>query len=272
MTVEDLAALYEKITPRYPELRGQVAVVTGSGRNIGMYTALRFAREGMKVVLNALEPDELAATEAAFRALNIETLAVAGDLSRKADIDRLFDETLRVFGTVHVLVNNAADLRRVPFFEVDEALMDYQLEANIKGPFRCAYRAAGAMREAGGGSIIHISSVGGLRAHRPGLPYDLTKSAIDGLTRAMALDLIPHNIRVNAIAPGLVGTTRWEQLDEAYKSEVLGRIPTQRACHPLEIAAAIAFLASPEARYIVGQVIYVDAGLTIQLSPPGQPL
>jgi 3-oxoacyl-[acyl-carrier protein] reductase len=205
----------------------------------------------------------------------VETLAVPADVGRTAQVNRLFDETLEAFGSVHLLVNNAANLRRKHFFDVDEALLDDELTNNVKGPYMCAYRAAQVMRESGGGNIIHISSVGGLRAHWRGLPYDVTKGAIDAMTRAMALELADLGIRVNAVAPGATRTERTRtrtRTDAELKEMFADRVPLGRIGLPLEIGAAVAFLASPEASYITGQVLYVDGGMTAQLGPRAMPL
>ncbi|HEY64701.1 MAG TPA: glucose 1-dehydrogenase [Caldilineae bacterium] len=268
----DTASLYNSIQPRYPELCGQVAIVTGSSRGIGKGIAIRLAREGMKVVINSRTAEAVQAVAAELSELGADVLAVPGDISRSEDVDRLFEKTLNAFGTVDLLVNNAADLRRYHFFEVDEALLDYELAANIRGPYICSHRAAEVMREHRQGNIIHISSVGGLRAHWRGLPYDVTKGAIDAMTRAMALELSVYGIRVNAIAPGAIRTERTPAPEDPRIQAISQRIPLGRFGLPLEIGAAVAFLASPDAAYITGQVIYVDGGITAQLSPPGQPL
>ena len=123
------------------------------------------------------------------------------------------------------------------------------------------------MSAAGGGSIIQISSVGGLRAHWRGLPYDLTKGALDAMTRAMAIDLAEYGIRVNAVAPGFTIRYRTETACEDLRRKYVPRIPLHRAGTPLDIGAAVAFLASDEASYITGQILYVDGGITAQLSP-----
>jgi 3-oxoacyl-[acyl-carrier protein] reductase len=263
---------YESIRPRYPELAGQVAIVTGSSRGIGKGIAMRLAREGMRVVINARTPETVEATAAEMHGLGVDVLAVPADVGRTQGVDRLFEQTLRAFGTVDLLVNNAADLRRVHFFDVDEALLDGELATNIRGPYMCSYRAAEVMRQAGGGNIVHISSVGGLRAHWRGLPYDVTKGAIDAMTRAMALELAAHGIRVNAVAPGAIRTERIPAPENPRLQAINRRIPLGRFGLALEIGAAVAFLASPDAGYITGQVIYVDGGITVQLGTQEQPL
>ncbi len=267
----DAKTLFNATRPRYPEFQGQVAVVTGSSRGIGRGIAIRLAREGMKVVVHGLDPDEVARTYAELSDLGVPTLAVTSDLRASQGIDQLFAETLAAFGTVNLLVNNAAELKRKPLFEIDEAMLDSQLAANIRGPFLCAQYAAEIMREKNAGNIINISSVGGLRSHWMGLPYNITKGAIDAMTRAMALDLAGFGIRVNAIAPG--ATQTWDTLpDRPFFTETPGRIPLGRFGTPAEIGGAVAYLASPEASYITGQIIYVDGGVTAQLSPKGQPI
>ena len=128
------------------------------------------------------------------------------------------------------------------------------------------------MQANGGGNIIHISSVGALRAHEMGLPYDVTKGAINAMTRAMAKDLGEYKIRVNAIAPGVTHTYRWSAADHSSVQNVAARIPLRRIGTVSDIGSLVAFLASPEASYITGQIIYVDGGITAQLSPPGSRL
>ncbi|MDF1514042.1 MAG: glucose 1-dehydrogenase [Anaerolineae bacterium] len=269
--MENLISRYKDIPARYPELAGKIAVVTGSSRGIGKSIALRLAREGMGIVLNGRSFDRLNETTAEFRNLGIDVLAVQADMASSTEIESLFTATIKHFGTVDLLVNNAAILQRRHFFDVEASLLDSALAANVRGPYLCAYHAAEIMRQnPDGGNIIHISSVGGLRAHWRGLPYDVTKGALDAMTRAMAIELAAYHIRVNAIAPGATITERTPGADDPRVKAVEQRIPLQRFGTGLEIGAVTAFLASKDASYIIGQILYVDGGITAQLSPPGQ--
>jgi NAD(P)-dependent dehydrogenase (short-subunit alcohol dehydrogenase family) len=144
--------------------------------------------------------------------------------------------------------------------------------ANIVGPYLCASRAVELMRvAAGGGGIVNISSVGGFRAHWRGLPYDATKGAIDAMTRAMAIELAEYGIRVNAVAPGATRTDRSPAPESELAGRIRKRVPLGRFGAPVEIGHAVAFLASDDAAYITGQVLYVDGGVTAQLDPKTNP-
>ncbi len=264
---------YRSIQPRYPELRGQVAVVTGSSRRIGKGIALRLAREGMKVVITSRTAAAVEETTRELREAGAEALPVVADLAVPADVDRLFAETTAAFGTVHLLVNNAADLTRDRLFRVTPELLEHQLAANIRGPYLCSLRAAEIMRNHGhGGSLVQISTVGAARAHWRGLPYDMTKGAIDALTRALALDLAEYGIRVNCVAPGPIVGFRTPPEGDKARWEAIERVPLRCFGVPLDIGAAVAFLASPDAAFITGQILYVDGGLTAQLTPRHQPI
>lgn len=256
---------------RYPEFKGQVAVITGSSRGIGKGIAIRLALEGMRVVITGLDEAEVATTTTELQEMGAEALAVPGDLSQTETVKNLFDKTLETFGAVDLLVNNAANLKRAVFFDVTEKLLDLELNSNIRGPYLCSFRAAEIMRDQKkGGNIVNISSVGGLRAHWWGLPYDVTKGALDAMTRAMALELSDFGIRVNAVAPGAIRTgLKFSSEDNPVIKDRVKRVPLNRFGNSQEIAAAVAFLASDEASYITGHVMYVDGGLVAQLSPRG---
>lgn len=266
----NISARFDSIVGRYPELKGQVAVVTGAAKGIGQGIAIRLAAEGMRIVAGDIDGDALATTVGSLREQGATVLGFHGDLSQTEEIDRLFHETLETLGTVDLLVNNAADLNRRRLLDEHEELLERQLATNVRGPYVCSQRAAAIMREAGGGAIIHISSVGALRAHHRGFPYDVTKGAINAMTMAMAVDLGEYGIRVNAIGPGVTRTYLTEaSTTPADRRATEAGIPLQRSGTVDDIGALVAFLSSSEASYITGQVIYVDGGITAQLSPRG---
>ena len=271
--MEITKTVFESIRPRYPEFKGQVALVTGSSRGIGQGIALRLAREGMKIFLHGSDADELASSVEELKALEVDVQGIATNFSTEEGVNELFDFVSANANRLDLLVNNAADLRRIDFNQEHDELLDYQIAVNIRAPYRCSWQAASMMREGNGGNIINISSVGGLRAHWIGLPYDATKGAMDAMTRAMALDLAKHHIRVNAIAPGAIPTKNLNLKDLGMRYDAIReRIPLARLGTPLDIGASVAYLASEDASYITGQIIYVDGGITTQLSPPGQPI
>jgi NAD(P)-dependent dehydrogenase (short-subunit alcohol dehydrogenase family) len=268
----DTASLFAAVAPRFPELAGRVAFVTGSSRGIGKGIAIRLAREGMKVVLHGRSAASVRETEGELKDLGVDVWSVHADIGRPDEVKRMFREIAERTPRLDLLVNNAANLAREFFFDVTEEMLEDELATNVKGPFLCSHLAARRMRDQGGGCIVHISSVGGLRAHHRGLPYDATKGAMDAMTRVMGIELAPYHIRVNAVAPGAVHTELRPPSEDPATEEYVKRIPLGRMGMPAEIGAAVAFLASDDSSYIVGQTIYVDGGITAQLSPPMCPI
>lgn len=269
--VVTVAEAFQSIRPRYPELAGKVALVTGSSMGIGKGVALRLAREGMHIVIHGKEKDRVAETVKEFETLGVNALGVSADFSRPDAVDTLFDQIRKRHSHMAVLVNNAADLRRAVFDDTSVELLDFQLAVNIRAPFLCSVQAK-SMMDGQSGSIVNISSVGGQRAHWLGLPYDMTKGALESMTRAMALNLASQGIRVNAIAPGAISNPEKPQRNEAKLQEIIARIPLGRLGTSHDIGAMVAFLSSEDAGYITGQVYAVDGGIMAQLSPPGQPI
>lgn len=269
-------------TARHPELAGRLAVVTGGAKGIGLGIATRLVAEGLHVVVadrdgpaldTAIEQLEQVARRAAGSGPAAGASAVRGDVSKVDEVDRLFAHVADRPEPLHLLVNNAADLRRHRVLDAHHEVLEAQLASNVTGPYLCSQRAAAAM-VAGpaptGGVIVNLSSVGSTRAHDRGLPYDMTKGAIDAMTRAMAIDLGPDGVRVNAVAPGVTRTHRTRHAaDSAQAREVAQLIPLDRWGTTADIAAAVAFLASDDAAYITGQILAVDGGISAQLNPRG---
>jgi len=241
------------------DLAGKVVVVTGAGHGIGRAVAERFAIEGARVVVN--DVDQARADEVT-RAIGGESIAVAADVAKSSEVSVLFDATLDRFGTVDVLVNNAGNIYAARhFLEGDEAWWDQVLAVNLKGAFLCSKRAADVMVRKRAGVIINMSSGGATRAHRGNVAYDASKGGIEAMTRAMALDLAPYGIRVNAIVPGLIRT--YDICDEV-AVERGAVVPMARLGTPEDVAGPTVFLATDAARYMTGACVAVDGGLLVQ--------
>lgn len=237
---------------------GKVVLVTGAGHGIGLAIAQRFSAEGAHVAVNDLKENR--AREAA--ASMPGALALAADVSSKMRVDAMFDALLERFGTIDVLVNNAGDIYAARhFLEGDEAWWDHVLGVNLKGAFLCSLRAAHVMARKRQGNIIHMSSGGATRAHRGNVAYDASKGGIEAMTRAMALDLAPYNVRVNAIVPGLIRTYEIGDDLAAERGQV---VPLGRLGDAEELAGPTVFLATDDARYITGSCLTVDGGVLVQ--------
>lgn len=247
-------------TQRFPN---RVVVVTGARHGIGRAIAERFAAEGARVAVNdvsAARASEVAA------AIGPNALPVPADVSSKAAVDLMFDQVLAHFGRLDVLVNNAGNIHATRhFLEADEAWWDHLLDVNLKGSFLCAHRAALHMARQRAGVIINMSSGGATKAHRGNVAYDASKGGIEAMTRAMALDLAPYGVRVNAIVPGLIRTY---DLDEQTAVERGKVVPLGRLGSPEDLAGPTVFLATEDARYITGACLVVDGGVLVQQRSP----
>lgn len=238
---------------------GQVVVITGAGHGIGKAVAERFAAEGARVAVNDVDP---ARAQEVAGGLPGDAMAIAADVSDKPQVDAMFDAVLARFGTIDILVNNAGNIHAARhFLEGDEEWWDRLLDVNLKGAFLCSHRAAHIMVRNGRGCIINMSSGGGTRAHRGNVAYDASKGGMEAMTRAMALDLAPYGIRVNAVVPGLIRTY---EIDDAAAVERGQVVPLGRLGDPEDLAGPTVFLATEDARYITGASLVVDGGVLVQ--------
>jgi NAD(P)-dependent dehydrogenase (short-subunit alcohol dehydrogenase family) len=242
---------------------GKIVLVTGAQRGIGRAVALRFAQEGADVALNFLDDKPAAESGAAqIAALGRRCCTIAADISNPEEARRLVATAERELGPIDVLVNNAGIFPRAPFLELTEEMWDTVLDTNLKGTFVCAQevtrRMVAAQRP---GVVINLASGAPYRGSLRATAYMASKLGIVGLTRGMARELAPHRIRVNAVAPGVTNTAmpRLGNTEEGL-AELARRMPTGRLAEPEDIADVIVFLATDDARHIIGQLIHVNGG------------
>jgi NAD(P)-dependent dehydrogenase (short-subunit alcohol dehydrogenase family) len=243
-------------------MKSKVVLVTGAQQGIGEAMALAFAAAGYDVAINWLDNQPASETIATrIREMGRRALTIHADMSDIDQITGMVEMTVSGLGHIDVLVNNAGVFPRVEFLEMSEADWDFVVDVNLKGSAFCAQAAARAMVAAGThGSIINLSSRSLAGAPR-GVHYSATKAGVVGLTRAMALALAPHRIRVNAIAPGLTDTAqpRYGSTEEELRV-MAEQVPLGRMGTPDDIAALGVFLASASASYITGQVHHINGG------------
>lgn len=247
-------------------LEDKIAVVTGAGSGIGEDIALKLAEEGVKVVLNGRNVDKLQGVAKKIREMGKEGLVIAADVSKEDEVEALFDQTLKTYGRVDFLVNNAGVNIPQLLIEMETKVWDQIMDINVKGAFLCSRAAARQMIKQKFGRIVNISSVAAQKTHPGRAHYGASKAALDSLTRTMALELAPYNIRVNAVAPGLILTPLSEGLlDQATRERFAKLKPVGRLGRVEEISYPVLFLLSEGSSFITGQVITIDGGLSIKL-------
>ena len=243
-------------------LEGKVTVVTGAGNGIGEATARRFAREGAIVVANDVDMEQARSVVTDLQRSGARALAVAGDVTKRADVETLMHHVVAEFGRVDVLINNAGINRDAMSHKMTEEQWDQVLSVNLKGTFLCAQAALTRMREHGWGRVVNTSSIGSL-GNIGQANYAASKAGVIGLTRTLALEYAKYGITVNCIAPGPVMTRMLAGVPEAIREKIVARVPIGRIARPDEIAGVHAFLASDDAAYITGQVVFVDGGMSV---------
>ncbi len=239
-------------------LHGKVTIITGGAQGIGQACARRFAREGAHVVLA-----DVADARGAALAKELGAMYMHCDVGDKVDVDAMVQQTLAKHGRIDVLVNNAGIFKAAPFLDVTEDDFDAVIRVNLKGAFLVAQAVAREMVKTGGGSVVNMSSVNAVMAIPSIASYNMSKGAINQLTRAMALALADQGVRVNAVAPGTIATELAAQAvltSEEAKARILSRTPMKRLGEPEEIADVVAYLASDASSYLTGEIITADGG------------
>ena len=243
-------------------LNGKVAVVTGASRGIGRAVAIRLASEGAAVVINyngskdrAEEvKKEIEAAKAEIKQCNVSDYAAC---------EEMFKEIIAEFGSVDILVNNAGITRDGLLMKMSEEDYDAVLDTNLKGTFNCIRFVARQMIKQRGGHIINMASVSGVLGNAGQANYSASKAGVIGLTKSAARELASRGITVNAVAPGFINTEMTEVLSDKVKEGAVAQILLGKFGETEDIANAVAFLASDEARYITGQVLNVDGGMAM---------
>ncbi len=259
----------------HPSLVDKIVLITGAGHGIGRAIAERFASVGARVAVNDVSEDRAAAATAAIAGAGGDAMTVVADVSDGAAVQSMIDAVVAAHGRIDVVVNNAGLIEpMLHFFEADEAWWRRIIDVNLTGHFLVSHPAARIMAKQGGGCIINMSSGGATRAHRCFTAYDATKGGIEALTRAMALDLGPYNIRVNALMPGSIDPSGMTLEERQLRGE---NVPLGRIGEPADMTGAALFLASDDAAYITGDVIRVDGGMlaqqrsaTVDIKPPSE--
>lgn len=246
------------------KLQGKIAVVTGASKGIGASIATHLAAEGAAVVVNYASSKEGAErVVAAIARTGGKAVAVQADVSRKAEVERLFTEAEKAFGSIDILVNNAGRYEFAPIEAVTEEHFHKQFDLNVLGPILTSQEAVKHFGSAGG-SIINISSGASTLTPPNASVYSATKAAVDAVTKSLAKELGPRNIRVNAINPGMVETEGVHAAgftESDFRKEVEARTPLGRIGQPQDVAPAAVFLASPDAAWITGETLMVAGGL-----------
>lgn len=240
-------------------LANKVAIITGATQGIGLACAERLVNEGARVMMVDVKPE---GADAAAR-LGDAARFFAADVSQKADVDAMLAATLKEFGQVDILINNAGVTHAADFLDLAEEDFDRVLRINLKSMFLCGQAAAREMVKRQSGCIINMSSVNSELAIPNQVPYVVSKGGVNQLTKVMALNLAPHGIRVNGIGPGTILTELAKKAVMASpeaRHTILSRTPMGRCGEPEEVASIAAFLASDDASYMTGQTMYVDGG------------
>jgi 3-oxoacyl-[acyl-carrier protein] reductase len=241
-------------------LKGKVGVITGGARGIGLSIAELFVREGAKVVLVDMNDADLEKAATHLRERGAEVLPLKANVTKVGEVASFVDETVKKFGTIDLLVNNAGITRDHLLLRMSEENFDAVVNVNLKGVFLCGQAVAKVMFKKKYGKIVNISSIA-RHGNFGQSNYSATKAGVVAMTKTWAQELSRYNINVNAVAPGFIATEMTAAIPAEVKEEMMKRIPLARAGEPKEIAEVVTFLCSDAAAYVQGEVIAVNGGM-----------
>ncbi len=251
-------------------LSGKVAIVTGGGSGIGRAVCELFAQEGASVIVADTDPEGGQETSARIKSAGGEAVFVPTDVSKEPQVEELVRTALTAYGGINVLVNNAAAFVFRTVENITESDWRLAIDVNLMGATLCIKHVLPSMKADGGGSIVNMGSIGGFTAQPASAPYSASKAALIQLTRSAAMDLSPHQVRVNCVCPGSTLTPAFERIPqlasgdrEQVLREMAGSNLMKRLADPKEIAYGVLFLASDEASFVTGASLVMDGGQTI---------
>lgn len=242
-------------------LNGQVALVTGASRGIGQAVTLALARQGATVVGTATTPAGAEAISAYLQQAGLQGRGIALDVTNATQVDEVVEALLKEFGNIHILVNNAGITRDNLLMRMKDEEWDAIMDTNLKSVFRMSRAVLRSMMKARQGRIISIASVVGVMGNAGQTNYSAAKAGIIGFSKSLAREVGSRNITVNCVAPGFIDTDMTRALPDAQRAALLAHIPLGRLGQVDDIAAAVAFLASPQAGYVTGTTLHVNGGM-----------
>jgi len=244
-------------------LKDKVCIITGASRGLGFAIAKKYVEEGGKVVICATNPKKLDEAVEELKTISNDVLGFVVDISKKEEIERMVSQIISKYGRVDVLVNNAGITMDAQLHKMTDEQFDKVIDINLKGTYLCTRAIVDIMREQNSGSIINLSSLSGIYGNFGQTNYVATKMGVIGFVKTWTKELGRKNIRVNAIAPGLIETEMSQAMPEKAQEALISKVPMARMGQPEEVANVALFLASEESSYVTGITVEVGGGLTL---------